>query len=180
MSRLDYKRGRFNPDLETDRIFQAMAGWQEVDGDYIDWYHFDPVNSEIDEVYDEPAGAGLFYYPPVRVEALHVMHQEGGNENSENGFYYNDTATAIVAFDKFTKAGFDAADVNTGNYLKDRILYDRKIFNVSQISIRGQMQKRDVIVAVTFTQCKPDELVNDTQFANWAPDGLYTLQGGTQ
>jgi hypothetical protein len=37
MSRLDYKRGRFNPDYETDQIFDALAGWQTVDGDWADY-----------------------------------------------------------------------------------------------------------------------------------------------
>jgi hypothetical protein len=177
VGRLDYKRGRFNPDYETDKILSALAGWQSVDGDWADYYRFDPVHSEIDEVYDEPTGNGLAYFPPVRVEATHVEHVEGANEDSENGFYYNDDAALIVAFDKVMQAGMDYADIMTGNYLKDRIVYDRKVFRVRQISIRGQMQRRDIIVAISATQVKPDEMVWDVQFADWAPDGAYTTNG---
>lgn len=180
MSRMDYKRGRFNPDYETDKILGALAGWQVVDGDWADYFRFDPTRSEIDEVYDEPTGNGLVYFPPVRIEALHVEHVEGANEDSENGFYFNDDAALIVAFDKVLQAGMDYADIMTGNYLKDRMVYDRKVFRIRQISIRGQMQRRDIIVAISATQVKPDELVWDVQFKDWAPGGAYTTNGGSQ
>lgn len=174
---MDYKRGRFNPDKETDSILQALQGFQEVDGDWADYYRFDPVRSEMDEVYDEPTGNGLVYQDPVRLQCIHVEHVEGANEDSENGFYYNDDAALIVAFDRMLQAGMDYADVVTGNYIKDRLVYDRKVFRVRQISIRGQMQRRDIIVAISATQVKPDELVWDVQFANWAPDGPFTTNG---
>lgn len=136
--------------------------------------------SQIDDIYDEPVGQGLVYNPPVRIQAQHVEHVEGANENSENGFYYNDDAALIVSFDKVLQAGMDYEDIQTGNYLKDRVVYDRKVFRVVQISIRGQMQRRDIIVAIATTQVKPDELVMDTQFADWSVDGAYSLVGGTQ
>lgn len=177
MSRMDYKRGRFNPDYETDKILGALDGFQVVDGDWADYYRFDPTLSQMDTVYDEPTGNGLVFAPAVRIQAIHVEHVEGANEDSENGFYYNDDAALIVAFDKVLQAGMDYADIMTGNYLKDRVVYDRKVFRVRQISVRGQMQKRDIIVAISTTQVKPDELVWDAQFAEWAPGGAYTTNG---
>jgi hypothetical protein len=180
MSRMDYKRGRFNPDFETDQIFEGMRGWQSIDGDWVNYYRFDEAQSEIHPIYDEPTGDGLKWIAPVRVEALHVTHVEGGNEDSDRGFYYNDDLDVVVPFDLFIQAGMEMADINTGNYLKDRIVYDRKVFRIKTIAIRGQMQQRDIIVGITGTQLKPDELVWDTQFADWAPGGAFTLQGGTQ
>lgn len=180
MSRLDYKRGRWNPDSETDAIFQAMRGWQSVDGDYLAYFRFDEAHSELHPVYDEPAGEGLRWLAPARVEALHVEHVEGGNEDSDRGFYFNDELSATVPFDLFLQAGMARADIDTGNYLKDRMAYDRKLFRVKQISVRGQMQERDIVVMITGTELKPDELVWDAQFRNWAPGGAWTIQEGTQ
>ena len=180
MSRADYKRGRFNPDLETDRMFQAMRGWQSVDGDWVNYFRFDEAHSEIHDIYDEPVGNGLVWLAPVRVEALHITHVQGANEDSDRGFYYNDDLNVPVPFDLFVQAGMDKADIDTGNYLKDRVVYDRKVFRIKSISIRGQMQQRDTIVDIAGTQLKPDELVWDRQFVDWAPGGSFTLQGGTQ
>lgn len=180
MSRVDYKRGRFNPDFETDQLFQGLRGWQSVDGDWVNYYRFDEAHSEIHPVYDEPVGQGLRWLPPVRVEALHVEHVEGGNEDSDRGFYFNDDLSVTVPYDLFIQAGMAKADIDTGNYLKDRVGYDRKIFRVKSIAIRGQMQQRDTIVGISGTQLKPDELTWDPQFINWAPGGPNTIQGGTQ
>lgn len=180
MSRLDYKRGRWNPDSETDQIFQALRGWQSIDGDWVNYFRFDEAHSEIHPVYDEPTGQGLRWLPPVRVEALHVEHVEGANENSDRGFYYNDDLSVVVPFDLFVQAGMSMADINTGNYLKDRVAYDHKVFRITSIAIRGQMQQRDIIVSISGTQLKPDELIWDAQFKDWAPGGSYTLYGGTQ
>lgn len=180
MSKLDYKRGRFNPDLETDEIFQAMRGWQSVDGDWVSYYRFDEAHSEIHPIYDEPTGDGLRWLAPVRVESLHVTHVEGENRTSDRGFYYNDDLDVVVPFDLFIQAGMSKADIDTGTYLKDRVVYDRKVFRIKTIAIRGQIQQRDTITGISGTQLKPDELVWDPQFADWAPDGVFTLQGGTQ
>lgn len=180
MSRADYKRGRYNPDLETDLAFQAMRGWQAVTGDWVAYYRFNEAVSAIDPIYDEPTGTGLVWAQPVRVEALHVTHVEGANENGDRGFYYNDDLDVTVPFDLFIQAGMSMADINTGNYLKDRVLYDHKVFRITTIAIRGQMQQRDIIVGITGTQLKPDELVWDQQFTDWGPGGAFTLYGGTQ
>lgn len=157
-----------------------MRGWQSVDGDWVAYYRFDDAHSEIDPIYDEPTGNGLKWLTPVRVGALHVTHVEGANEDSDRGFYYNDDLDVTVPFDLFIQAGMSMADINTGNYLKDRVVYARKVFRIKTISVRGQMQNRQIIVGIAGTQMKPDELIWDQQFADWAPDGAFTLWGGTQ
>lgn len=180
MSRLDYKRGRFSPDYETDQIFEAAAGWQSVDGDWLAYYRLDESASEIDGVYDEPTGTGLVFQKPVRVEVMHVRDVRGSNEYGDKGFYSNRDLDVKLMYDKFQQAGMSKADIDTETYLKDRVVYDRKVFRITQIAIEGQMQQRDVVVNISGTQLKPDELVMDSVFADWAPGGPYSLVDGTQ
>ena len=179
MARIDSKRGRFNNDQATDSILQGMRGYAENNGDWLAYYRFDPLASVMDDVYDEPAtgSGGLKYKPLVRVECLHVTHIEGGNENSDLGFYYNDDLDASIAFDLFLQAGMSMADIETGNYLKDRVVYDRKLFAVTQLAVEGQIQQRDIVIGLSATQIKPDELVNDVQFAAWSLGGANDIQG---
>src|SRR5262249_5290952 len=117
--------------------------------------------------YGESVG-GRLYLPPVRVPCLHVTHMEGANDNANYGFYTNDDLDAIIAFDLFIQMGMTYADINNQGYLKDRVVYDRKVFRVTQLAIRGQIQQRDTIVGLTATQCKDDELVDDPQFKQWS------------
>lgn len=177
MARVDRKRGRFNNDQATDSILQAMRGYAENNGDWLAYLRFDPLSTVMHDVYDEATSGGLKYHPAVRMECLHVTHVEGGNEDSDLGFYYNDDLDATIAFDLFLQAGMSMADIQTGNYLKDRVIYDRKLFAVKQLAVQGQVQQRDIIIGLSATQLKPDELVNDTQFALWSLGAANDIQG---
>jgi hypothetical protein len=166
MGRMDWKAGRFSADNETDRMFKGLRGWRDVNGDWLNYYRYDAVNT-VSNIYGEAIG-GRKYLAPVRVPCLHVTHMEGGNDNAAYGFYQNDDLDATIAFDLFIQMGMTYADIETENYLKDRVLYERKVFRVTQLAVRGQIQRRDIIVGLTATQCKPDELVVDPIFAQWS------------
>lgn len=168
MGRMDWKKGKNSPDRETDNIFRGLQGWQDVNGDWLDYYRYDEESTDIHPVYNEATGAGRIYKAPVRVPCLHITHLEGANQNTGYGFYTNDDLSATIAFDRFIQMGMTYADIETENYLRDRILYERKVFRVTQLSIRGQIQRRDILVGLTATQAKPDELVDDQLFAQWS------------
>jgi hypothetical protein len=154
-----------------------MQGWRKSYGDVIRYYRLNLAASQMDTVYDEAVGAGRQYFAPISVPAQHVIHIPGQNEYGEYGMYYNDTLTAFVSFQAFIGVGMTYADIETGNYLDDRVLYDRKIFRVVQIVNKGQIQQRDIIVTVNCQQMKPDELVDDPEFARWSLGGPNDLTG---
>jgi hypothetical protein len=167
-NRADRKRGRWTADLETARIFDGMRGWQQSYGDWLDYYRLDPANSEFDPVYEEATGNGVRFLSPVQLPCLHVTHMRGGNEYGDSGFYYNDTLSATIPFDLFVHCGMTLADIDTGNYMRDRVVYDQKVFKVTELAIRGQIQRRDIIVGLDGTQVKPDELVDCPQLIQYA------------
>jgi hypothetical protein len=177
MSRIDYKRGRWNADSETNTIFRAMEGWRNGYGDVLRYYRLNLAASQMDPVYDEAVGSGRQYYAPIAVPCQHITHMQGENEYGQYGMYYNDTLTAFISFQTFTGVGLTYADIETGNYLNDRVLYDRKIFRVTQIMTRGQIQQRDIVVVLTGQQLKPDELTDDPEFAQWSLGGPNDLIG---
>lgn len=169
MSRLDWKRGRFDSDFETQEIHRGLRGYQNAQaGDEIAYYRFDRANSEMDDVYDEGFGEGKVYHPPVDLQVLHVTHDEGENQDTDKGFYFNDSLYITASFDQLYRAGLTFQDIQHDGYLKDRIQYDGRIFRVQQIHILGQIEKRDIVVSIEATQVKPDELVNDPMFAEFS------------
>ena len=168
MGRLDWKRGRFNADFETNQINGGLRGYQNTQaGDQIDYYRFSHVLSEMNDVYDEGDGAGKVYRPPVTVPVLHVNHNEGPNEDLDTGFYFNDDLYITASFDQLFRTGLVFQDIRTNKYLKDRIVYDTRVFRVTDMNIVGQIDERDIIVGIQASQVKPDELVNDPQFADF-------------
>lgn len=168
MSRLDFKRGRWSADVETDQIYVAMEGWRQTSGDWIDYYRFNAPSTIMDNIYDEAIGQGRLYMPRVRIPVLHATIVAGENQNTDMGFYFNDTLVIQCAFDQFVKTGMDYADVLQGNYLKDRIYYNQKVFRVLSMNPSGKIQQRPTMIRIEATQLKPDELVDDTQYAPWS------------
>jgi hypothetical protein len=172
ISKLDWKKGKFNSDFETAKTFSGLEGWRTVYGDILLYYRFDPVNSVTDPIYDE-AGVtgGRAYLAPIAVPVLHVTHIQGENEYGQYGLYYNDTLDATISFAAFTGAGLRMVDIEEGTYLNDRVVYNHKVFRVYQLQSRGKIQERSLIIALHGTQLKPDELVDDPQFAEWSEAG---------
>lgn len=168
MSRLDFKNGRFTADFETDQIYIAMQGWRQVSGDWVDYFKFAADITPLDNIYDEADYPGRQYFPRIRIPVLHATVVPGDNQNTEMGFYYNDTLVVLVAFDQFTTSGMDFVDVEQGNYLKDRIYYNQKVFRVLSMVPSGKIQQRPTMIRIDATQLKPDELTDDTQFAPWS------------
>jgi len=168
VSRIDWKRGRWSADTETDREYKAMRGWRDVLGDFIDYYQFNASATTLDPIYDEATGSGRIYFPRVRIPVLHVTLIVGDNENTDMGFYFNDTLEIICAFDQFIGVVSNHPDILTGDFLKDRIYYNQKIFRVIQIEPRGKIQERPTILSISATQLKPDELIDDQLFSQWS------------
>lgn len=162
-------------DVETDRIYTAMKGWRDVSGDWVDYYRFNPSSTIVDSIYDEATGQGRLYFSPVRIPVLHVVIIPGENQNTDSGFYYNDTLTVICAFDQFTRTGMDYADVLQGNFLKDRIYYNQKVFRTLSMTPRGKIQQRPTMIRIECTQLKPDELIDDVQFMPWSQQANPSL-----
>lgn len=167
--RAGWKGGRFSVDFETSSIYGGLRDWQRWTGDTIYYYRFSFDQSTVDPTYGEStAPLGRVYFGPNLIPALHVVHIEGDNDNTEDGFYFNDRAHVTLSFDQLKRLGLDRMDINTQNYLKDRLVYDGKVFRVTSFQILGQIQQKDIIVAIDATEVKPDEMVNDVQFSQYA------------
>jgi hypothetical protein len=168
MARADWKRGRFSIDHETDQMHHALRGWQSSAGDEIAYYRFNRQESGMHPVYDEPSGTGRVYDGPIEVPVLHVTHDEGGTSDTGGGFYFNDNLYITASFEQISRTGLTFMDLEHNEYLRDRIIYNDKVFRVMDIHVVGQVQQRDVTVSLEATQVKPDELVNDPQFKRWS------------
>lgn len=168
MARLDWKHGRFSENYEINEIHGAIYGHVHNFGDFIDWYRFLQDASHMHDIYDEGQGVGRVYGPPINMPVIHATHSEGVNEDLPEGFYFNDTLNVSASFSQLTRAGLTMLDLQTQNFLKDRFVYDDKVFRVTAISVLGQIRQRDIVVGIDASQVKPDELVNDLQFAKWA------------
>jgi hypothetical protein len=173
MARLDWKRGKFDVNYETNEIEDALRGRVDEVGDYFDYYRFDLADTDIDPVFDEAVATGKIYKGPFRWPAYHVTHLNGPNENTDAGFYINDSLHITGTVRALEKLGMHQLDVDTRNYLRDRIVYPpnketSKVYRVTNIQVMGQIVERHTILGIDATEVKGDELVDDPQFIRWA------------
>ncbi len=169
VGRLDFGAGRFDVDFETREISESLRGWQSEYGDRVMYYRFWQEESTTDDIWGEAGGAsGRAYHPPDEIEVLHATHIEGSAENRSQGLYYNDSLYVTASFEQLRRLGMTEMDLQSQTYLRDRIVYDFRVFRVTRIQVMGQIQQRDVIVSIEGTQVKPDEMSNDPGFEAFA------------
>lgn len=168
MGRLDYGSGRFNADFETNEIQSALRGWQTEFGDNILYYRFWGEESQVHDIWQEATAGGRVWHPPAEVPVLHATHVEGDAEARREGLYYNDSLYVTASFMELQRIGFTEMDLQHQAYLRDRIVYDFRVFRVTRIQVMGQIQRRDVVVSIEGTQVKPDEMLNDRGFEAFA------------
>ncbi len=168
MSRIGWKGGRFNVDYETQEIYKGLRDWQRWTGDQAEYFRFAYDQSNKDPVYGEAtAPSGRVFFGPLLIPALHVVHTESAVEEMPEGFTYHDRVHVTCSFDMLKRTGLELLDIQTQNYLKDRIIYDNKVFRVYNVQILGQIQQKDIIVTFDGTQLKPEDMINDLQFAQY-------------
>ncbi|MFJ1700399.1 hypothetical protein ACIOHC_36010 [Streptomyces sp. NPDC088252] len=170
MSRLDWKRGRWSAEVETQQIGDGLRGYQPAYGDQVTYWRFDYKKSQRHPVYDEASEVGRQFIGPHEIPVLDVIHGYGGDELHEGGFYTNDSLRVTCGFRQISRVGLTHADLRTAAYLRDRVAYDGKLFRVLSMKIQGQIQRSDVVVEINAAQLKSDEVANDPLFAQYAVD----------
>lgn len=168
MSRLDHKSsGRFTPRFETTELDRAAMGYERTWGDTVDYYRYAPELSAGHSVYDEPAGDGRKFSGPHKIPVMTVVRDEGMPEYLPGGMYWTDSLFFTIPYAELVRAGLGDIDIEHGNYTRDRLIYDDRVFRVVRIQVHGQVNRRDTMVVVTGIQLKPADLIGDVQFSAW-------------
>lgn len=170
MSRMDWKRGRWGAEVETQQIGDALRGYQPAFGDLVNYFRWDYAASAENNVYDEAVGVGRQFLGPVEVPVLHVTPRFGEDELLDSGFYTNETIQVVAGFRQLARTGLTLLDLRNGKYLRDRFAYDGSVFRVLGMNIQGKLIRSFIIVEINAVQLKPDEIVDDPQFAQYAVD----------
>jgi hypothetical protein len=168
MVRLDWKRGRWTAEVETQKIAEGLRGWQPAWGDQVAYFRWDYAGSTRHPVYDEAIEGGRVFHGPIEVPVLSAVHVETADSLDEGGFYTTDNVRVMAGFRQLARTGLTRADLHTGAYQRDRIAYDGLLFRVLEMRILGQIQRHDVTVEINAVQLKADEIPNDPAFAAYA------------
>ncbi len=169
-------RGRFfPPKYDMRRQDRDIELHQRAFGMVVQWYFFNVEDSVIDDLYDEgadtPVTGGRRWRGPLPVPVLSAVRQEGFKSTSDDGMYTLDTIDIRLSHEQARRVGLlPNMDQNTELHLRDRVVYDNRVFGLRNIQVTGQAESsgHDVMVRILGVQVRPDELVNDPDFKDWS------------
>ncbi|WP_188187620.1 hypothetical protein [Nonomuraea sp. SYSU D8015] len=167
MSRLDRKRGRFDHVYEGGLADDAMVDHQDVWGDWAEYYRYSRTESAYHPVYDEPSSGGRVFTGPIRIPVIRLIREEGNPDRMQGGLYWTDSLHVTVPVAGLELAGLAAMDVKHGQYVRDRLVYDDRVYRVTRISVLGQIRRHDLVAGIDAIQLKPEDLRGDAQFSKW-------------
>lgn len=175
----------FDPRFEQESIDRGVAAQQRETGVVVQWYFLDVKGSRVSNLYDEEVSDASFAWRgPYPIPVLQATRTEGSLEDAGEGGYVVDSVQMVLGYRQAVDAGLDPAPDKTKQRLKDRFVWDNKVWTPSSIVARnllGGGGTRSVIHVVA-TEVRDDELVNDTEFQRYAerpfvqPDPGYVVE----
>lgn len=156
----------FNNDFDLKRMDRDIRQEQEGHGTTVDWYFY--LGAVVDPTYDE---GGRRWRGPVPMPVVSAVPAQGANVPSDSGRFVTDTIELRMSYRQITGRGI-GPDISSDfeNHYADRFVFRGHVYSVTAIRIDGHFdpQARDVMVRIDAGQLRPDELVNDVDFAEYA------------
>lgn len=166
-------QGRFKIDFETLSMDEGIVDeLRDPVGTTVKWWTWDPTalaaNYEtwVDPIYDvssQEENQGRRWNAPFDLPVIMAQQIRSTNVMNERGFYVTDTLRLVVAVDDLNRLIPDIVD-NPTDHIKDRVVFQRKVFVPTRVLPRGRYKERYAVVTIDCNQVNPEELVNDPQF----------------
>lgn len=163
---------RFSVRSEIRRHNRAFTDFAQEAGTYVRWYRFDSTESQTDPVYDEEnTEFSNAWHDPRNVLALSIVTAEGGEISGEGGGYTTDLLRGWFAVEHLQRAqlpDIDTSVLTERRLLKDRIVYGGVVWSPTRIDFGAHIRDYDLTFILDAEEVDPDELVNDSTFAEYA------------
>jgi hypothetical protein len=91
----------------------------------------------------------------------------GANIMNERGFYTTDTLRIVINVRDIENLIPEMLPIPE-QHLKDRIVYKGQVFTPTRLLPRGHFADRYAVITVDCNEVNPEELVNDSQFQEYA------------
>jgi hypothetical protein len=146
--------------IETGLLSDAQREW----GESLKWYVFDPQTSDANAIYD--VGEERRWRPALIVPCLWVIRMTGDDSYRPEGLSTSDTLQFATTYGVLQdKLGWVTPEFDVRDYLKDRLVYEEKIFTIVSFDVTGRLLNRESIIAGRADQVREDQAIFDPEFA---------------
>ena len=173
--------GKFDADFETDDILAGVTSdLTNPIGTSVLWYVWVAANdpeqptgqTEIDPVYDvglftEDGSGGRRWRDPVDVPVIKARITQGTAQLNQRGLYAPDRLRLTLDRDELMRHIPDVLD-NPDPLDRDRIVWKGQVYRPFLSQEQGLIKERFTQISFDCMQVMPEEMVNDTQFQDFA------------
>lgn len=170
-------QGRFKIDYENHSINEGIVDeLRDPVGSIVDWWVWDAAYLEAhptnvyDDTYDVSSqipGQGRRWKTPIEVPVIMAQLIRSTNIMNERGFYVTDTLRLVLSVDDAQRL-IPAMLDNPSAHIKDRIVFQDEVFVPTRVLPRGRYANNYAVLTLDCNQVNGEELVNDTQFQQYA------------
>ena len=177
------RQGRFNIPHERDSIISGTTKEMvNTVGNVIEWWFYDELNTLVDPIYDtgDNTNGGRLWIGPTLVPVINTSIMQGVTAQNDRGFYNTDILKITINIDMVedhrrhygksadTYPNLTQMEINPDVYLRDRVIFRNEVWTPTQVSPLGLITDRYTVMSITCNQVNAEELVNDTQFQQYA------------
>ena len=170
-------QGRFKIDFENRSMEEGMVDeLRDPVGSEVDWWTWDPnalaadYNNFVDPIYDvsnQEDGKGRRWNDPFKLPVIMAQNLRGTNVENERGWYVTDTLRLVITVADANR--FLPALISYPNQqIKDRVVFQGEVFVPTRVLPRGRYANFYSVVTIDLNQVNPEQLVNDSQFQDYA------------
>ena len=169
--------GKFDIDFETGSINEGLIReLRDPVGSMVDWWVFDQAHLDADptdvvsSIYDtsnQNPGLGSMWKPPLEMPVVLAQLLRGSNVNNERGLYVVDSLRLVLAAGDVLRLLPDLM-TTPSVHIKDRIVWQSDVFVPTRVLPRGRYSDQYAVITVDLNQVNPEELVNSSQFLQYA------------
>jgi hypothetical protein len=170
-------QGRFTVGFENKSINEGVVDeLRDPVGSIVDWWLWDDayLSAHPTDVYDDTydvssqtPGKGRRWKNPFKLPVIMAQQLRGTNIMNERGFYTTDTLRLVISVsdvEQYLPAMLDNPNV----HIKDRVVFQGEVFIPTRVLPRGRYANNYAVITIDLNQLNPEELVNDSQFAQFA------------
>lgn len=168
--------GRFDADFETNSLIKGIdADLKYPVGTTCKWYVWDPINTQIDPIYDvgqevNPYGGGRTWTGPYDLPVIRALWKQGSIDNSRAGYYGPDSLHLTLNAEE-VESIVPGVIGNPDLQSRGRIVWKNQVYRPNYIQQAGIVAERYTLIIVECMQVMADEMVNDPQFLQIAGTG---------
>ena len=171
--------GRFDIAYETSSLLDGIdSEVTKTVGTVVQWWVYNSAGTTVDPIYDVGSiGGGRLWHGPFNLPVIKALVKQGVVQEDVRGFYNTESIHLLIDAED-AEAIYPNVFMNPELQDRSRIVWNGSVYRPNNVQPRAIIANQYTLLFVECLQVMPEEMVNDTQFVQYAspvPDTFEEL-----